>query len=56
MEITRWRPPRTHAENATWTISLRDLEAVLTKISELSPDLRAAIIAQLLQRIREKCW
>ena len=54
MEITRWRLPRTLDEHATWTIRLGDLEALLNRMPELSPDQRAAIIAQLLQRIRER--
>jgi len=54
MEITPWRPPRTLDEHAAWTIRLGDLQALLNRMPELSPDLRAAIIAQLLQRIREK--
>jgi hypothetical protein len=54
MEITRWRPPRTLSENAGWRISLADLEVLLTGVPELSPDLRAVIIAAVFQRVRDK--
>jgi hypothetical protein len=54
MEITRWRPPRIGNENDAWNIRLGELEAILKRMPELTPEMCAAIIAAVFQRVRDK--